>query len=122
MELNRDFSEFVACFAAHEVRFLIVGGYAVAAHGHQRYTRDLDVWVCVDTENARRIIEALDDFGFGGLGLTVDDFLEEGVVVQLGREAQRIDVRIFVSGVELDEAYENRMLVQFGDTHVPVIG
>ena len=73
MELNRDFSEFIACFTARDVRFLIVGGYAVAAHGHPRYTKDLDVWVRVDPENARRIVDALGDFGFGGLGLAVDD-------------------------------------------------
>lgn len=122
MDLNRDFSEFIACFAAHDVRFLIVGGYAVAAHGHPRYTKDLDVWVRVDAENAQRIMGALEDFGFGGLGLAVDDFLEEEVVVQLGREPQRIDLLTFVSGVEFDEAFANRMLVEFGELQVPVIG
>lgn len=95
MELNRDFSEFIACFAARDVRFLIVGGYAVAAHGHPRYTKDLDVWVRVDPDNARRIIDALGDFGFGGLGLAVEDFLADDVVVQLGREPQRIDLLTF---------------------------
>lgn len=122
MELNRDFSEFIACFEAHEVRYLIVGGYAVAAHGHPRYTKDLDVWVRVDAENARRIVEALGDFGFGDLGLAADDFLEDEVVVQLGREPQRIDLLTFVSGVEFDEAFENRMLAEFGEMQVPVIG
>lgn len=80
MELNRDFSEFIASCAAHDVRFLIVGGYAVAAHGHPRFTKDLDVWVWVDDQNANRLIAALEDFGFGSLGLTPSDFLEEGVV------------------------------------------
>ena len=122
MELNRDFSEFIVCFAARDVRFLIVGGYAVAVHGHPRYTKDLDVWVRVDPENARRIIDALSDFGFGGLGLAVEDFLVDDVVVQLGREPQRIDLLTFVSGVEFDEAYEHRVLVRIGDVEVPVIG
>jgi hypothetical protein len=122
MELNRDFNEFIACFTARDVRFLIVGGYAVAAHGHPRYTKDLDVWVRVDPGNAQRIIDALDDFGFGGLGLTVDDFLADEVVVQLGREPQRIDLLTFVSGVEFDEAYASRVLVTIGDVEVPVIG
>lgn len=122
MELNRDFSEFIACFAARDVRFLIVGGYAVAAHGHPRYTKDLDVWVRVDPDNARRIIDALGDFGFGGLGLVVEDFLADDVVVQLGREPQRIDLLTFVSGVEFDDAYEHRVLVRIGAVEVPVIG
>lgn len=122
MELNRDFSEFIECFVARDVRFLIVGGYAVAAHGHPRYTKDLDVWVRVDRENAARIIAALDDFGFGGLGLSDDDFLSDDVVVQLGREPQRIDLLTFVSGVEFDEAYEHRVVARIGNLDVPVIG
>lgn len=91
MLLDRDFSEFIECFAAHDVRFLVVGGYALAAHGHPRYTKDLDVWVWLDPDNAQRILAALDDFGFGQLGLTVDDFLAPEMVVQLGREPKRID-------------------------------
>lgn len=122
MELNRDFSEFIECFTARDVRFLIVGGYAVAAHGHPRYTKDLDVWVRADVDNARRIIDALDDFGFGGLGLAVEDFVADDVVVQLGREPQRIDLLTFVSGVDFDQAYSNRELVLMGDVEVPVIG
>lgn len=122
MELNRDFSEFIAYFTARDVRFLIVGGYAVAAHGHPRYTKDLDVWVRVDPDNARRIVDALGDFGFGGLGLAVEDFLVDEVVVQLGREPQRIDLLTFVSGVEFDDAYEHRVLVRIGEVEVPVIG
>ena len=69
MELDRDFSEFIACCVARDVRFLIVGGYALAAHGHPRFTKDLDVWVWLDAENAARLIAALNDFGFGSLGL-----------------------------------------------------
>lgn len=68
MELNRDFTEFIACFTARDVRFLIVGGYAVAAHGHPPYTKDLDVWVRVDPDNARRIVDALG--GAAALALT----------------------------------------------------
>lgn len=122
MELNRDFSEFIESFVARDVRFLIVGGYAVAAHGHPRYTKDLDVWIRVDPANAANVVRALEDFGFGGLGLTVDDFLDDEVVVQLGREPQRIDLLTFVSGVEFDHAYENRVVVEMGDVAVPVIG
>lgn len=90
MELNPDFSEFIASCAARDVRFMIVGGYAVAVHGHPRFTKDLDVWVWVDAQNANRLVSALEDFGFGSLGLTPADFLEEGVVVQLGYPPQRI--------------------------------
>lgn len=85
MKLSRDFKEFVASFNANGVRYLVVGGYAVAMHGHPRYTKDLDVWIEVSAENARRVIAALGDFGFGDLGLREQDFLELGSVVQLGQ-------------------------------------
>lgn len=106
MELNRNFSEFIASCAAHDVRFLIVGGYAVAAHGHPRFTKDLDVWVWVDEQNANRLVAALEDFGFDSLGLTPSDFLEEGVVVQLGCPPQRIDILTAVDGVQFDSCWE----------------
>lgn len=121
MRLNRDFSEFIACFAAHEVRYLIVGGYALATHGHPRYTKDLDVWVWIDPDNASRTIAALSDFGFGGLGLTVDDFLDPDVVVQLGREPSRIDLLTFATGVDFAEAYERRSTVDLDGLIVDVI-
>src|SRR5262245_316134 len=106
MELNRDFSEFIASCAAHDVRFMIVGGYAVAAHFRPRFTKDLDVWVWVDEQNANRLVAALEDFGFGSLGLTPADFLEEGVVVQLGYPPHRIDIFTQVDGVEFGPCWD----------------
>lgn len=122
MELNRDFSEFFEFFIGRDVKFLVVGGYAVAAHGHPRYTKDLDIWIRVDPVNAEAVVAALGDFGFGDLGLVEEDFLADDVVVQLGREPQRIDLLTFVSGVEFDEAYANRVVVEMGRIAVPVIG
>jgi hypothetical protein len=121
MELNRDFSEFIASCAAHNVRFLIVGGYAVAAHGHPRFTKDLDVWVRVDPGNANRLVSALADFGFGSLGLTSADFVEEGVVVQLGYPPQRIDILTGVDGVQFDSCWDRRIAVEIGGQVVPFI-
>jgi hypothetical protein len=121
MELNPDFQEFLRSFVGHDVRFLIVGGYALAAHGHPRYTKDLDVWVWTDPSNAQRVVEALEEFGFGGLGLTAADFEEPDVVVQLGREPQRIDILTFATGLVFDEAYERRVLVDVGGLDVPFV-
>lgn len=78
MVLDNDFREFVALLNGHNVRYLVVGGYAVGFHGHPRYTKDLDVWVEVSSENARKIIAVLSEFGFGSLGLIEKDFLTEG--------------------------------------------
>jgi Nucleotidyl transferase of unknown function (DUF2204) len=121
MELNRDFSEFIASCAAHDVRYLIVGGYAVAAHGHPRFTKDLDVWVWVDEQNANRLVSALDDFGFGSVGLTAADFTEEGMVVQLGYPPQRIDILTQVDGVQFDSCWDRHIEIEIGGQRVPFI-
>lgn len=121
MELDPDFSEFIACCVGREVRFLVVGGYALAAHGHPRFTKDLDVWVWVDPDNARRLVRALDDFGFGSLGLTESDFTEPGVVVQLGHAPKRIDILTSIDGVRFDDCWPARLEIGIGGVAVPFI-
>jgi hypothetical protein len=121
MKLSRDFKEFVASLNAEGVRYLIVGGYAVAAHGHPRYTKDLDVWLEVSSDNAKRTVAALAQFGFENLGLREEDFLEPGVVVQLGHPPQRIDLMTTASGVSFDECYAARMEFEIDGVRVPFI-
>lgn len=121
MRLSRDFSEFIACCIAREVRFLIVGGYAVAAHGHPRYTKDLDVWIWVDPDNAARLTLALEDFGFGSLDLGPTDFLAPERVVQLGYPPLRIDLLTSVDGVTFETCYPDRMTMIIDDVAVPFI-
>ncbi len=122
MDLDRDFREFVGSFIGHEVRFLLIGGYALAAHGLPRATGDLDTWVWLDRDNASKIIAALDEFGFGSLGLSVDDFVEPEIVVQLGYPPHRIDIITSIDGVDFDDAWERRMMVNVGGVQVPIIG
>lgn len=74
VDLNKDFQDFLRSFVRHDVRFLIIGGCALAAHVHPRYTKDLDVWIWPDTANADRILGALDEFGLGSLDLDEVDF------------------------------------------------
>lgn len=88
MNLNRDLKEFIESLNANAVRYLIVGGYAVAAHGHPRYTKDLDVWLELSPENADRVLAALRDFGFGEMKLTQADLTTPEQVVQLGYPPQ----------------------------------
>lgn len=121
MKLDPDFREFIECCVAREVRFLIVGGYALAAHGHPRFTKDLDVWLWLDPENAGRIVAALDDFGFGSLGLGPDDFAEPGTVVQLGHAPKRIDLLTSIDGVDFDECWATRREIDIEGTAVPFI-
>lgn len=119
--LTDDFVEFIECCAARDVRFLIVGGYALAAHGYPRATKDLDVWLMIDPENAERVVSALDDFGMGSVGLTAQDFLEPEIVVQLGYPPTRIDLLTSISGVRFDECWSNRVLVDVGELSVGFI-
>jgi hypothetical protein len=118
MVLNHDFKEFIELLNNNQVRYLVVGGYAVALHGHPRYTKDLDVWIDCTPENAERIVTALAEFGFGSLGLTVDDFLEAGQIVQLGYPPSRIDILLSLKGVEFEACYARKVVENGGETAV----
>jgi hypothetical protein len=105
MILNKDFREFIESLNAHEVKYLIVGGYAVALHGYPRYTKDLDVWIKVSEENALQVIKALHQFGFTDASLTEKDFLIPDSFVQLGYPPNRIDIVTSCDGVDFQTCY-----------------
>ncbi len=108
---SQDFKEFIESLNAKHVRYLVVGGYAVAIHGHPRYTKDLDIWVECNLQNAQAIIQALSQFGMGSLGLSEQDFLTPDQVVQLGYPPNRIDILVSISGVEFSECFPSRVEV-----------
>ena len=121
MELGKDFRDLLELLNRHQVRYLAVGGFAVAVHGRPRYTKDLGLWVEVSPENAAHIIAALDDFGFGSLGLRAEDFLDPDVVIQLGYEPNRVDFLTKLTGVEFATVYPMRTSTKIGEIDVPVI-
>jgi hypothetical protein len=100
---------------------LVVGGYAVALHGYPRATKDLDIWLWLDAENAARIVKALADFGFGTLGLEAADFLVPDQIVQLGYPPNRIDLITTLPGVEFERCYEARVIVMIDQLPVNFI-
>ncbi len=118
---NQDFKEFIESLNVNQVRYLVIGGYAVALHGHPRYTKDLDVWVERNRENAQALIRALAQFGMGSLGLTVEDFLVPDQVVQLGYPPNRIDILVTVSGIEFGDCFEQRVKVEIEGVEVNFI-
>ncbi|MGD2014335.1 MAG: nucleotidyl transferase AbiEii/AbiGii toxin family protein [Desulfobacterales bacterium] len=122
MEIQQDFKDLLELFNAHKVEFIIVGGYALAFHGAPRYTGDIDIFVKPDDENAARIISALEDFGFGSVGLAEEDFERPGQVVQLGVPPVRIDIITSISGVSWNEAFSHRAQGKYGDIQVYYIG
>jgi hypothetical protein len=105
----------------HQVRYLVVGGFAVAAYGIPRYTKDLDVWLGCSPENAVKVIAALDEFGFASLGLTADDLVQPDVVIQLGYEPNRVDFLTGLSGVQFEDVYPKRVFTVIDGIQVPII-
>jgi hypothetical protein len=95
--------------AKEGVEYLIVGAWAVAFHGRPRYTGDLDLFIRRDAANADRLIRVLEQFGFGSVGLSREDFLQEDFVVQLGVEPNRLDLLTGISGVTFEEAWRTRV-------------
>jgi predicted nucleotidyltransferase len=119
--LNKDFREFVELLNAQGVEYLVVGGYALAAHGHPRYTGDIDLWIGISDENVDRLLKVLAAFGFGGLGLRKEDFQEPDAVVQLGYPPARIDLLTGIDGVEFEACYRRRLPVAIGGVQLPII-
>ena len=107
--LSNDFKEFAALLNSNNVEYLIVGGYALAAYGHPRYTGDLDFWIGCDPANAQRVLAALEQFGFGSLGISLADLTTPERVVQLGYPPRRIDLLTSIEGVEFAPCYERRV-------------
>jgi hypothetical protein len=122
MEVQQDFKDLLALFNKHKVDYIIVGAYALALHGAPRYTGDHDILVNPEPANARSIVRALHEFGFGSAGLAEADFEQEGRVVQLGYPPVRVDIITSITGVSWDQARSGRVQGQFGDLPVHYIG
>lgn len=119
--MNRDFRDLLAEFNAQGVEYLVVGAHALAAHGHVRATKDLDVWVRPDPENARRVLKALQTFGAPLHDLTESDLVTLGLIFQIGVPPVRIDILTAIDGVEFVEAWATRMQTRFADQPVGVL-
>jgi hypothetical protein len=119
--MNSDFKDLLRAFNAHQVEYLIVGGYAFMHYAEPRYTKDLDIWVWANAENAVRVFTALRDFGAPVSEMTVEDFAVEGYVFQIGISPVRIDILMSVDGVKFEEAWNNRSQVMVGNDPVWMI-
>jgi hypothetical protein len=108
---SQDFHQFVESLTEAKVDYLIVGGYAVGIHGHPRFTGDMDIWINQNQENAKRVIEAIDYFGFSSLGITVDDLLVPKNVIQMGNPPLRIDILTEIDGVGFEDCFPNKKVV-----------
>ena len=120
--LSPDFKEFIELLNAHNVEYLIVGGYALAFHGHPRYTKDIDVWIAANPENAQRMLNVLKDFGFSSLALSRQDFLEEDNIIQLGFPPNRIDILTSVDGIEFENSTPQSSVIEVDGVNIHLIG
>ena len=113
--LNQDFKEFIQFLNDNHVQYLVVGGYAVAIHGHPRYTKDIDIWIETSLDNANNLLQALEQFGFSSLGLQTQDFLTPDQIIQLGYPPNRIDLLTNIDGVIFEDCYPFRLEVFIDD-------
>jgi hypothetical protein len=120
--MNTDFLELLRALSEAEARFLVVGAYAVAVHGHPRATGDLDVWVEPTTDNARKVLGALRAFGAPLAELEEADLARPGTVFQMGRPPRRIDLITSATGIAFADSYARRVAARFGDLICPVLG
>jgi len=118
MLTSSDFRELLKLLEKYRVRYMIVGGYAVMKYSEPRFTKDIDVFIATDRENAKRVYLALKEFGAPLENLTSDDFAQKGYFYQMGRPPLRVDIMMSIPGVEFDDVWKNREVVQLNDLKI----
>ena len=121
VKLPLDFREFLSLLHTHRVKYLLVGGYAVAAHGYPRFTGDMDVWIQTNTENAENVLRVCREFGFDVPNLRVELFTDPKQMTRMGHPPLRIEILNSVSGLTFDLAWENRISEVWDEVPVSLI-
>jgi hypothetical protein len=119
--LNKDYKEMLQLLLEEQVDFILVGAYALAAHGYPRATGDIDIWVRADEINSINIYRALERFGAPVDQITVNDFTNEGIVFQIGVTPRRIDIITHLDGVSFGEADEDKVIVEVEGLKLPIL-
>jgi hypothetical protein len=117
-----DWQEFIRVLDERRVDYMVVGGVALGAHGHVRYTQDMDVWFRATVDNAERLIAALRDFGFESIKVCASEFCKPRAMLVIGTEPNRIELINFADGVDFDECFSRRVDVPIGDVVASIIG
>ena len=114
MKTEKDYEEFLELLNKHNVRYCVIGAFALAFHARPRYTKDMDILIDPTTDNAKRLLIALGEFGFGSLNLAVNDFTTQGNIIQLGYEPVRIDIITSIKGLEFSDIWKSRIQRPYG--------
>ena len=119
--LNEDYREILQLLLEEKVEFIVVGAYALGVHGIPRATGDIDIWVNPSEDNSIRLYQVLQKFGAPLNDLSAEDFTQNDLVFQIGIIPRRIDLMTQIDGVEFDEAYKEKILVNVDNLEIPVI-
>jgi len=119
--LNQDYKEMLSLLIEEKVEFILVGAYALAAHGFPRATGDIDIFIRPNRKNAVNIYECLAKFGAPLEGVSVEDFSSPGVIFQIGLAPRRIDILTTIDAVSFQEAIEDALVVQIEGLKIPVL-
>ena len=122
IQLPKDFSEFLKLLNSKQVEYLVIGGWAVGFYGYPRATGDMDIWVSRSEENASKIVETMNEFGFNVPNLSPDLFTKENQVTRLGVPPIRIEILTTISGVSFNECFNNRQTVLMNEVNINIIG
>jgi len=121
IELPGDFKEFLKLLNVKGVRYLLIGGYAVGYHGYPRATNDMDIWIAIHPDNAKRVVSALQEFGFNLPELVPDLFLQANKIIRMGNPPMRLEIATSISGVEFEECYQSRIMDTLDGVNVSII-
>jgi len=121
IRLPPDFKEFLKLLKEHNVRYLLIGAYAVNYHGYIRATGDMDVWIAIHPDNAQKIIAALRAFGIDDPDVNLDFFLQEKKILRMGVPPVRLEITTSISGVEFDVCYQSRIVDELDGIEVNLI-
>lgn len=119
--LNKDYKEMLQLLLEEQVDFILVGAYALGAHGYPRATGDIDIWVKADEANSKKIYQTLARFGVPLDQLNENDFAVEGIIFQIGVAPRRIDIITQIDGVTYDEADEDKIVVEVEELKLTVL-
>jgi len=119
--LNKDYKEMLQLLLEEQVNFILVGAYALSAHGYPRATGDIDIWVKADESNSKRIYQVLSRFGAPLEQINENGFAGEGIIFQIGVAPRRIDIITQIDGVTYDEADEDKIVVEVEELKLPII-
>jgi len=121
LTLPPDFKEFLKLLKEHDVRYLLIGGYAVGYHGYARATEDMDIWIAIHPDNAQKLVSTMKAFGLDDPNLKPELFLQKPKIIRMGFPPLRLEITTSISGVEFGECLQGRIVDRLDGVEVNLI-